>query len=122
MSLIGLRHPMKEQSQMGKSILLDLSRRRALAAMTTSLIAGCSGSRFFRLHWDEEVLVAPGSTVVVSLQYVYENLGGLFEGRYERAILRQTDISFNAGESIGRFSKSFDHHHVDLIVLVENTW
>lgn len=59
--------------------------------------------------------------VLVSLKYTYENLGGFFD-RYERAILRSTEIAFDAGERIGRFSQSFDHHRVDMIQAVGDHW
>jgi len=102
--------------------LSAFSRRRMFGALLTPFIGGCSPGRFFHFGWKEEVLVAPQSIAVVTLQYTYENLGGLFDGRYEHAILRQTDLSFDARAPIGTFSKSFDHHHVDLLISVGSAW
>lgn len=97
------------------------TRRGVLAALAGLFTSGFSLQRFFQIGWEEEVQTA-GPLLVVSVKYTYENLGGLLEGRYERAILRRTDIAFDTGGPLGRFSQSFDHHRVDMIQPVGDTW
>lgn len=99
-----------------------MSRRTWLAAAAaTPLLSGCFWPRFFDLSWDEEVQLHDGRVIVVKLKYTYERLGASFK-RYIPSILRATEISFDAGEPIGRFTQVFQKHRVVVFERLNNKW
>jgi len=91
------------------------------AAAATPLLSGCFWPRFFELDWDEEVQLHDGRVILVKLKYTYERLGSSFK-RYIPSILRATEISFDAGESIGRFTQVFQKHRIDIVEQVNGKW
>lgn len=94
-----------------------------LGAMSAPLLTGCLWPRFFDIGWDEEVQLHDGRVIIVKLKYTYERLGGGFSfSRYDPSILRKTEISFDAGPAIGRFTQSFEKHRVDLIEYFNEKW
>lgn len=100
-------------------------KRRALLASTLNvpLLTGCWRARFFDLGWDEEVLLHDGRLIVVKLKYTYERLGtGLTLDKYDPSILRNTELSFDAGHPIGQFSQLFRRHRVDMIEQFNGKW
>lgn len=99
-----------------------LNRRgMLLGTLSTPLLTGCFWPRFFDLKWDEEVLLHDGRVIVVTLKYTYERLGRSFS-RYGPSILRRTELSFDAGPTIGRFSEAFDKHRVNIIEYHQGKW
>jgi len=100
--------------------MTDLTRRSIVGMALVGAAAPGVAASTFDVHWTEEVQLASGSLLLVELKYTYESLSRI--DRYGSAILRRTDIAFDAGPGIGRFSRSFDHHRVDMIQLVDGHW
>ena len=64
-----------------------------------------------------------GSLLVVNVKYTYQRLGGgLTLDKYEPSILRNTELSFDAGPPMGRFSQLFQKHRVGLIEYFNEKW
>jgi hypothetical protein len=69
-------------------------------------------SRYFDIQWDEEVQLHDGRMIVVHVKRTFERLG-----KFERwhGVQRDTEISFDAGGTIGRFTKKFQRYDVDFL-------
>jgi len=93
----------------------------AVAASVAYVAAFGVYPRFFDIQWDEEVQLHDGRVIVVKLKYTYERLGLSFN-RFKPSILRTTEISFDAGAPIGRFSQVFQKHRVDIVENVNGKW
>lgn len=84
--------------------------RRAilLSVLGTPLLSGCLPERFFDISWDEDVQLHDGSTIAVTMKFIYERLGGpIHASKYGSSILRDTSISFDAGAPSGRVTQLF---------------
>ncbi len=59
----------------------------------------------FDLSWDEEVQLHDGRAIVVHLKFTYERLSRF--SKYGNSILRNTEMSFDAGPPHGRVTQLF---------------
>lgn len=85
-----------------------MNRRELLLGMAGApLLTGCLWPRFFDLGWDEEVRLTDGRVIVVKLKYTYERLSQATLNQYDRAILRNTTLSFDAGPPNGVVTQLF---------------
>ncbi len=82
-----------------------MKRRALLGAAALGALGACSRSKFFKLAWDEEAKLHDGRVIVVNLKFTYERLDVFSE--YERAILRDTEMTFDSGSPLGRVSQMF---------------
>ncbi len=100
-----------------------LARRSLLlSAFGTSLLSSCLWPRFFDIAWEEEVQLRDGRITLAGVKYTYERLSNALLDRYDRAILRNTELSFDAGPGIGRFTQLFKKHRVNAIEQVDGHW
>ncbi len=74
---------------------------------------------YFNIEWDEEVKMHDGQVVIVHMKRKYERLN-LFS-RW-RGIHRATEISFDTGGALGRFSKEFLRYDVDFVEKKDGYW
>ncbi len=94
---------------------LQTINRRTLLALAGSapLLGGCFYGQFFDIEWDEEVLLHDGRVIWVHIKRTFERLGGV-RSRWE-GVHRDTEISFDAGGKIGRFTRKFERYAIDLL-------
>jgi len=84
------------------------TRRTAMLLATLASwpwLTGFGWPQFFDLSWDEEVQLHDGRVIVVHLKFTYERLSRL--SRYDRVILRNSEMSFDAGPPHGRIKQLF---------------
>lgn len=82
-----------------------MNRRNFVAAAATTALSGCGYPRQFTLEWMEEVALSDGSTVELGLKYFYDRRDKYSE--YTNAILRDTELTFDAGGDAGRINQRF---------------
>lgn len=82
-----------------------MNRRAILSLATLAGLTACSRSQFFNIGWDEEVKLHDGRVIVVNFKFTYERLDRFSD--YGRAILRDTVMTFDAGQPLGRVSQAF---------------
>lgn len=75
---------------------------------------------FFDLSWDEEVQLRDGRVIVVHLKFTYERLSRF--SRYDRAILRNTEMSFDAGPPHGRVTQLFRRQKPVMLDQKDGQW
>ena len=75
--------------------------------------------RFFDIAWDEEVQLHDGRVIVVHVKRTYERIGKFARWR---GVHRDSEISFDAGGTIGRFTKKFQRYDVSLIEQKNDQW
>lgn len=75
--------------------------------------------RFFDISWDEEVQLHDGRVIVVHVKRTYERFS-----KFERwrGVQRDTEISFDAGGTIGRFTKKFQRYDIDFLHEKDGQW
>ena len=75
--------------------------------------------RYFDIEWDEAVQLHDGRVIVVHVKRTYERLG-----KFERwrGVHRDSEISFDAGGTIGQFKKKFQRYDVSLIEQKNDQW
>ena len=96
-------------------------KRRALFGIATlGLLGACSYPPFFSIAWDEEVGLHDGRVIVVNLKFTYERLDGSSE--YGQAILRDTVMTFDAGQELGRVSQVFKRMRPVTLDQYQGTW
>jgi hypothetical protein len=94
-----------------------------VATLGTPLLTGCFWPRFFDLAWDEEVQLHDKRVIVVKVKYTYERLdSGLTFNRYEPSILRNAELSFDAGAPIGVVTQLFIHQRPMLLDSLGGEW
>lgn len=88
-------------------------------AVTAPLMSGCVYGQYFDIEWDEEVLLHDGRMIVVHVKRTFERRSRLdhWEGIY-----RDTEISFDAGGTLGRFSRRFERYNVSLLHYKDGNW
>ncbi len=91
----------------------------AFAVIVVTLAAIGIYPKFFDIEWDEEVQLHDGQTTIVHMKRTFERLSGL---QRWNAVQRDTEISFDAGGKIGRFSKRFQRYDVDFIHRKDGYW
>lgn len=99
-----------------------MNRRKFLGTSAiASLLSGCFWERDFDLSWEEEVQLHDGKIIVVKFKHTYERLHQEFD-RYAGAILRDTEISFDAGGMTGKVSQLFKGFHPMFLGQHEEVW
>jgi hypothetical protein len=76
--------------------------------------------RYFVMGWDEDVRLRDGRTIAVHIDRTFERSGlrlARWEGTY-----RDTEISFDAGEPLGKVKKRFDRYQVNMIETANGRW
>ena len=75
--------------------------------------------RYFDIEWDEEVQLHDGRMIVVHVKRTFERLS-----RFDRygGVHRDTEISFDAGGAIGKFTKKFQRYDVSLLERLQDQW
>lgn len=83
-------------------------------------LSGCYYPQYFDVTWDEPVRLQDGSVITVNFKFTHERLSRL--SRYERAILRDTTMSFDAGPPFGHVSQVFNRMQPVLLNKYEGNW
>ena len=98
-----------------------MNRRTFVAAAAFPLLAGCSETYppFFDIEWDEEVLLHDGRVIWVHVKRTFER-----RSKYDQwdGIHRSTQVSFDAGGTIGRLTKKFENYDVGMIETDRGNW
>ena len=95
-------------------------RTFAAAAVTTPLFSGCTRyERYFDIEWDEEVLLHDGRIIWVHVKRTFQR-----HSEYDQwdGIHRDTEVSFDAGGRIGRWTKKFERYNVGMIEEDRGNW
>ena len=94
-----------------------------MATLGTPLMTGCMWPRFFDLGWEEEVQLHDGRVIVVKIKYTYERLSGAITfNRYEPSILRNTELSFDAGPPSRIVNQLFIHQRPMIVDTFDKEW
>jgi len=99
------------------------TRRTAVLLATLASwpwLTGFGWPQFFDLSWDEEVQLRDGRVIVVHLKFTYERLSRFSE--YERSILRNTEMSFDAGPPYGRVTQLFRRQQPVMLDQKDGKW
>ena len=75
--------------------------------------------RYFDIEWDEEVQLHDGRVIVVNIKRTFERLSSL--NRWE-GVHRDTEIRFDAGGAIGRFTTKFQRYDISLLEHRDGRW
>ena len=98
-----------------------MNRRTAfMTALGLPTLTGCYYSQYFDVTWDEEVKLHDGSVIVVNFKFVHERLSRF--SKYDRAILRDTTMTFDAGPPYGRVTQTFNRMQPVLLNKYEGEW
>ncbi len=98
-----------------------MNRRNALtAAATLPALSGCYYPQYFDVIWDEEVKLHDGSVIVVNFKFTHERLSRF--AKYDRAMLRDTTMSFDAGPPHGKVSQIFKRMQPVLLNKYQGEW
>lgn len=76
--------------------------------------------RYFDISWDEELRLHDGSVIVVHVKDTYERRGSRLS-RYADAVRRRTQVTFDAGPSLGHITFS-TRLGIRLLDRVERNW
>lgn len=101
-----------------------MNRRTALTiACSAPLLAACLYDQYFDIEWDEEVQLHDGRVIVVHVKRTFERVvGGIAKFERWRGVHRDTEISFDAGGSIGRFTKKFQRYDIGFLHQKNGEW
>jgi hypothetical protein len=98
-----------------------MNRRTAVTAtLALPALTGCYYPQYFDVTWDEEVKLHDGSVIVVNFKFVHERTNRL--SKYDRAMLRDTTMTFDAGPPHGRISQTFKRMQPVLLNKYEGEW
>jgi hypothetical protein len=98
-----------------------MNRRTALLMpLAPAALAGCYYPQYFDVSWDEEVKLHDDRVIVAKLRFFYERLSRT--SKYGRAILRNTELSFDAGPPRGRVTQLFKRVRPVLLDQFNGTW
>jgi hypothetical protein len=98
-----------------------VSRRTALiTAVALPTLTGCYYPQYFDVTWDEEVKLHDGSVIVVNFKFTHERLSRF--SKYDRAMLRDTTMSFDAGPPRGKVSQTFKRMQPVLLNKYQGEW
>lgn len=75
--------------------------------------------RYFDIAWDEEVQLHDGRMILVHVKRTYERRHSLERWN---GVHRDTEISFDAGGTIGLFTKKFQRYDVDFLENKDGSW
>lgn len=90
------------------------------AAVTVPMLSSCAKyGQYFDIEWDEEVPLTAGRMIVVHIRRTYERLS---EYKQWSGVQRDTEISFDAGGTIGRFTKKFQRYDIDFLHEKDGQW
>lgn len=99
-----------------------MKRRNLIASSLAACCLSACGKeypRFFDIEWDEEVLLHDGRIIWIHMKRTYERLSKSEEWN---GIHRDTEISFDAGGKIGRFTQKFERYDVTLLDQKSGKW
>jgi hypothetical protein len=99
------------------------TRRTAMlvgAFASWPLLTGFFWPPFFDLSWDEEVQLHDGRVIVVHLKFTCERLSRF--SKYGSAILRNTEMSFDAGPPHGRVTQLFRRQQPVMLDQKDGQW
>lgn len=98
-------------------------KRRVFIATTlaTCSLSACGKEYppFFDIEWDEEVLLHDGRVIWAHIKRTFQRLN---TSKQWDGIHRDTEISFDAGGKIGRFTKKFERYDVDFLHEKNGHW
>lgn len=98
-----------------------MNRRTALTtALALPALTGCYYGQYFDVNWDEEVKLHDGNVIVVNFKFTHERTNRL--SKYDRAMLRDTTMTFDAGPPHGRISQTFNRMQPVLLNKYEGDW
>jgi hypothetical protein len=98
-----------------------MNRRTALTtALALPALTSCYYSQYFDVTWDEEVKLYDGSVITVNFKFTHERLSCF--SKYERAILRDTTMTFDAGPPYGQISQTFRRMQPVLLNKYDGNW
>ena len=97
-----------------------MKRRMLLGIAAFGGLTACSRPQFFNIGWDEEVKLHDGRVIVVNLKFTYERLDRFSE--YGKAILRDTVLTFDAGQPLGRVLQVFKRMRPVALDQSDGTW
>lgn len=98
-----------------------MRRRRVLAMMLTlPVLTGCYYPQYFHVTWDEEVKLHDGTVVIVNFKFTHERMNRF--SKYDRAMLRDTTMSFDAGPPHGRVTQTFKRMQPVLLNKYDGEW
>jgi hypothetical protein len=98
-----------------------MNRRTAITtALALPALTGCYYDQYFEVSWDEEVKLHDGRVIVVKLKFFYERLSRT--SKYGKAILRDTELSFDAGLPRGRVTQLFKRVRPVMLDQFEGIW
>lgn len=98
-----------------------MNRRTFAMAAALPLLEGCKEAypRFFDIEWDEEVPLHDGRIIWVHVKRTFERLS---EFKQWSGVQRDTEISFDAGGTVGRFTKKFQRYDIDFLHEKDGQW
>lgn len=76
----------------------------------------------FELEWDEEVKLHDGRMIVVHIKRKFTRRGRSRTSKYENVTYDGTEVSFDAGEPWGRYTRYFQGYDVGLIDTYKGKW
>ena len=97
-------------------------RNFALSAMATPTLSACFWDKHFDLKWEEEVQLHDGRVIVVRLKYTYERISTSGFTRYENAIPRDTELSFDTGGKGGTVTQLLKGFNPMLLDEKDGVW
>lgn len=79
--------------------------------------------RFFSIEWDEEVELHDGRIIEVQVKRTFERVtGGLANFERWGGVHRDTEVSFDAGGSIGQLTHKFQRYDVSFLHHKDDRW
>jgi hypothetical protein len=98
-----------------------MNRRTAVTAtLALPALTGCYYPQYFDVTWDEEVKLHDGSVIVVNFKFTHERLSRF--SKYDRAMLRDTTMSFDADPPHGKVSQTFKRMQPVLLNKYQGEW
>lgn len=98
-----------------------MNRRTALGSLLCMpLLSGCYYDQYFDIVWDEEAKLHDSRVILVHLKFIYERQNRF--SRYGRAMLRDTEMTFDAGPPHGRVTQVFRRVKPVMLDQVNGSW
>lgn len=91
-----------------------------IAVATLPLLAGCYYDQYFAIAWVEEVKLHDGRVMLVNLKFTYERANR--SSKYDRTMLRDTELTFDAGAPRGRVTQVFKRVKPVMLDVVDGVW
>lgn len=97
-------------------------RTFVVSTMATPTLSACFWDKHFDLKWEEEVQLHDGRVMIVKLKYTYERISTSGFTRYENAIPRDTELSFDAAGKDGAITQLIKGFHPMLLDEKDGIW